>query len=480
MNTKLLSTNNFLSTDNLLILASDNNLGWASTYFNEAESSILEDSIKKGNKQLIFPQKDRWIIVEIITPKNNRYQTQELVRRVASKSLALLRQYKLNDATFVDETIEKNYAAFYATGLVLSNYQFLKYFTNPEKLQSSFHTLRLLEKDLSTAAVSELSNCLEGVCVARDLVNEPLSYLTAPQFGEEIERLGLEAGFDVKVLEKSEIEDLGMGGLLAVNRGSVVPPTFSILEWNPSNKTNTQAIVLVGKGVVYDTGGLSLKPTANSMDFMKCDMGGGAAVVGALYAAAKNKLPLHIIGLVPATDNRPGLDAYVPGDVIEMYSGSTVEVLNTDAEGRLLLADALHYAKQYNPKLVIDLATLTGAAARAIGNIAAVCMGTAADSTKKALADAGFDSYERLVEFPLWDEYGDMIKSDIADLKNVGGADAGATTAGKFLEHFTSYDWIHIDLAGPAYMHHDDAYRLKGGTGFGVQLLYNFLSNYQD
>ena len=319
---------------------------------------------------------------------------------------------------------------------------------------------------------------MEGVCAARDLVNEPLSYLTAPQLAKEILRMGKEAGFSVKVIEKEALIEMGMGGILAVNKGSITPPTFSILEWKPSNFKNKQPIVLVGKGVVYDTGGVSLKPTANSMDFMKCDMAGSAAVIGAAYAVAKAKLPIHLICLVPATDNRPGLDAYVPGDVIKMYSGATVEVLNTDAEGRMLLADALHYAKQYNPELVIDVATLTGSASSAIGNQGSVFMGTADTKTKKALSLAGDDVHERLVEFPLWDEYSDMLKSDIADIKNLGGSSAGAITAGKFLEHFTDYNWIHMDIAGVAFMHQEDAYRVKGGTGYGVQLLYNFLSNY--
>ena len=180
-----------------------------------------------------------------------------------------------------------------------------------------------------------------------------------------------------------------MGGILAVNKGSIQHPTFNILEYKPSKAVNKKPIILVGKGVMYDTGGLSLKPTPNSMDMMKSDMGGSAAVVGAFCAVAGQKLPLHIIGLIPATDNRPGLDAVAPGDVITMYSGKTVEVLNTDAEGRLVLADALHYAKQYKPEFVIDLATLTGAAARAIGQQGVACMGNASEELKNELKASG-------------------------------------------------------------------------------------------
>jgi len=477
MNTTLSSTNNVSSSDNLIILSYNTNLDKISSFFNKVEFNILERSVNADNKQICFPQENRWVIIEIVSPLDNRHEAQERVRRTASKTIKLLRQYKLSSATFIDNT-EENFAQFYAEGLVLANYQFLKYFSSKDKIKSSFESLQLLEENISSEQVTVLNTVLEGVCAARDLVNEPLSYLTAPQLSEEIKELGKVAGFSVKVLEKKAIEEMGMGGLIAVNLGSKTPPTFSILEWKPKNATNKQPIVLVGKGVVYDTGGVSLKPTANAMDFMKCDMGGSASVIGATYAVAKNKLPIHLICLVPATDNRPGLDAYVPGDVITMYSGSTVEVLNTDAEGRMILADALHYAKQYNPELVLDFATLTGASARAIGNQAAVFMGTAPDETKKAFELAGYDTHERLVEFPLWEEYGKMIKSDIADIKNLGGPGAGSITAGKFLQHFTDYNWIHVDMAGVAFMHHEDAYRVKGGTGYGVQLLYNFLSNY--
>ena len=247
------------------------------------------------------------------------------------------------------------------------------------------------------------------------------------------------------------------------------------MEHKPDGATNSKPIVLVGKGVVYDTGGLSLKPS-NFMDTMKSDMGGAAAVLGAMSAIAEAQLPLHIIGLVPATDNRPGGNAVTPGDVITISDGTTVEVLNTDAEGRLILADALVYAKRYNPELVIDLATLTGAAARAIGRYAIVGMGNAPSTEMSALQESGHLTRERVVEFPFWDEYKDLLKSPIADLKNIGGAEGGAITAGKFLEHFTDYPYIHLDIAGPAFLSKRVGYQVEGGTGIGVRLLFDFLS----
>jgi leucyl aminopeptidase len=213
------------------------------------------------------------------------------------------------------------------------------------------------------------------------------------------------------------------------------------------------------------------------MDEMKCDMAGGAAVVGAMTAVASNKLPVWVVGLVPATDNRPGGDALAPQDIITISDGTTVEVLNTDAEGRLILADALVYAKKYNPELVIDLATLTGAAIRAIGTYASAVMANANQEVVDKLLNSGMDVWERMIQFPMWDEYGEEMKSDIADLKNLGGAFAGQISAAKFLEHFTNYPWIHIDIAGPAYQNAAQAYRTKGGVGVGVRSLYHFIKN---
>jgi leucyl aminopeptidase len=214
------------------------------------------------------------------------------------------------------------------------------------------------------------------------------------------------------------------------------------------------------------------------MEAMKCDMAGAATVLGIITAASKMKLPVHIIGLVPATDNRISAAAVSPGDVITISDGTTVEVLNTDAEGRLILADALVFAKRYDPMLVLDFATLTGAAARAIGKEGFVFMGTADDSVKQQLQKAQESSYERGVEFPLWDEYAGQIKSEIADIKNIGGPEAGAITAGKFLQHFTSYPWLHFDIAGPAFYEGSAVgYIPKGGTAFGVRMILDYLRN---
>lgn len=370
-----------------------------------------------------------------------------------------------------------------AEGLALANYQFLNYFSESSKKRNSLETIEYAG-EADGDDLRALESVILGTYRARDLVNEPPVTLTATTYSKRLVELGKEVGFKVEVFAKTKIESLKMGGLLAVNKGSQDPPTFNILEYKSARAVNKKPIVLVGKGVVMDTGGLSLKPTPSSMDYMKSDMAGSAAVAGCLYATSRAKLPLHIIGLIPATDNRPGENAIVPGDVITISNGLTVEILNTDAEGRLILADALVYAQNYNPELVIDLATLTGAAARAIGDQAMVSMGTAPDEIHHALEDCGYATYERLARFPFWDEYNEMIKSTIADIKNIGGPDAGMITAGKFLEYFTqdgkkkqAYPWIHLDIAGVAYTHAEKNYRGNGGTGVGVRLLFEFLQH---
>jgi leucyl aminopeptidase len=415
----------------------------------------------------------------VLADKPTPERIAEVLRRSGHQLHGLLKTEKVAEVFLHNLTQLPEAALLLAEGLALTAYHFEGYKTDEKSRKAATLTKVALVADAATeATVTELQGILQGVILARDLVNAPLNKLNAQQLADRMAAAGDEAGFTTDILDLAKIEALRMGGLLAVNLGSPEPPTFSILEYKPENAKNTKPYVLVGKGVVFDTGGLSLKPTPGSMDMMKCDMAGAAAVAGTLYALAKNQVPLHVIGLVPATDNRPGGLAYVPGDVLTMHSGLTVEVLNTDAEGRLILADALSFAKKYDPALVIDLATLTGAAVRALGIEASAAMGTADKATLDALETAGYRVHERLVTFPLWDEYADHIKSDIADISNLGKAEAGHISAGKFLERFAvGYPWVHLDIAGPAYLTAPDNYRGKGGTGTGVRLLYEFLTN---
>ena len=359
-------------------------------------------------------------------------------------------------------------------GFMLANYTFNKHKTIIR--DESFE----IKNSISDKAISA---AIKGTCIARDLINEPLSHLNAEQLSRIVKNLAKEAGFKLEVLNEKKIKELKMGGVLSVNKGSIAKPTFNILTYKSKTTNRKNPVVLVGKGVMYDTGGLSLKPTPNSMDMMKCDMGGAAAVIGSIYALALSKADCYVIGLIPAVENRPGGEAYVPGDVITMMSGKTVEVLNTDAEGRLILADALHYAKRYKPELVIDLATLTGAAARAIGKHGLVAMEnhkkeifTDFSVNMKALLTSGNIVGERVGVQPFWDDYKDELVSSIADIKNLGGSEGGHITAGKFLEHFVDYPWIHLDIAGVAFLQAPYLYNKKGGTGFAVRLLTHFLT----
>jgi leucyl aminopeptidase len=434
------------------------------------EERDYANQLFKEDKVVFISRLPNWLVL-VKMPQDLSHQALEKLRLAGTKITQKANQENASAAAINSSSTQATLAV--AEGMALRNYQFLKYFTQGKPKPNSLATLAVAEVD--SQALNLLNAVLAGTQLARNLVNEPLSYLTATQLAQAAQAAGKKFGFTTEVLDKKKIESLKMGGLLAVNKGSQDPPTFTIMEYKPKQAVNKKPIVLVGKGVVYDTGGMSLKPTAGSMDSMKSDMAGSAAAIGTLSAVAHAQLPVHVIGLVPATDNRPGENAYVPGDVITMYDGSTVEVLNTDAEGRMLLADALAYAKKYDPELVVDLATLTGSAAMAIGKYGVVGMGTASNEVFANLEEAGNACYERLARFPFWEEYRELLKSDIADMKNIGGREAGAITAGKFLEHFTNYPWVHLDIAGPAFLNSAHEYRPQGGTGVGVRLLFEFL-----
>ncbi len=441
------------------------------------EKEFVLTQLKNDKKSITLNRYKSIIFFIVIDEKKNENEEKELARKAADKLIAQLNDLKIAELLISAPGEKATLLLAFAEGLALANYQFLKYFKDAAEKGNSLKTIFVEHRDVREPKCDELCIVVEATNTARTLVNEPLSYLTATVLSEEIKKLGKKAGFKVEVFDKQRIEALKMGGLLAVNKGSIDPPTFTILEWKPANAKNKKPLVFVGKGIVFDTGGLSLKPTKGSMDLMKSDMAGAAAVAGSIYAIAKAKLPVHVVGLVPATDNRPDGNAYAPGDVIQMMSGLNIEVLNTDAEGRMILGDALHYAKKYEPQLVIDLATLTGAAVAAIGKYGIVSMGTATEKQMSKLAESGNNVSERLAPMPFWDDYAELLKSDIADMKNIGGPHAGAITAGKFLERFTDYPWIHLDIAGPSFVEQRDSYRGIGGTGVGVRLLFDFVKN---
>ena len=401
---------------------------------------------------------------------DNVNKTAESYRKAGAIVWSKIKELKIKEIAFKhNEETDFSLVIAFIEGLLLASYSFDKYLTKKAPIVQLDIEFSLSE----TPEFQEMLTVVEANKLTKDLVNEPVITLNTQQFSAEMVNLGAIAGFKVTVLEKKQIESLKMGGLLAVNKGSIDPPAFNILEYTPENAVNDKPFILVGKGVVYDTGGYNIK-TDNHMNDMKLDMGGAAAVLGSIYAIAKNKLPIKVIGLIPSTDNRIGGNALVADDVITMHNGKTVEVKNTDAEGRLILADALSYAQQYNPELVFDMATLTGASVMLTGDMASCIMGNAEKETFDKLADAGFATHERVAEVPFWEDYQEMLKSNIADLSNLGGRVGGAVTAGKFLENFVDYPWVHIDLAGPAFVDSDKDYRQKGGTAYGVRLVYDF------
>ncbi len=435
----------------------------------------VKNELERESKFVFLNDFKRFIFFVKINDNNKDFREKERLRDIACDIQKQLAGFSAERVVITSVSIPRETLLAFAEGLALSSYRFDKHKSEKPK-NSPLKQIFFFHDDIRAEHAEQLHNLVKGVFVARDLINEPFSHLHAPEFSSRIRKYGEEAGFETEIFFKEKITEMKMGGLLAVNKGSAYPPTFNILEYLPENPVNGQPFVLVGKGVVFDTGGVNVKHPYDGMVDMKCDMSGAAAVVGTIYALAKNKVPVHVIGLIPATDNMISPQAMIPGDVLTMMSGKTVEVLNTDAEGRLILADALHYAKRLKPELVIDIATLTGSAQRAIGKYGIVYMANASVKYKNDLENSGREVYERLVEFPMWDEYGKEIESTVADLQNISvSPEGGAITAAKFLQHFTDYDWMHLDIAGPAFLHAPNSYRGVGGTGVGVRLFYDFL-----
>ncbi|THF61519.1 leucyl aminopeptidase [Pseudothauera nasutitermitis] len=309
----------------------------------------------------------------------------------------------------------------------------------------------------------------EGMALARDLGNKPGNVATPAHLAETAQALAKQFKLKVEVLERADMEKLGMGALLSVARGSHQAPKFIVLQYK-GGKSKDKPVVLVGKGITFDTGGISLKPAAE-MDEMKFDMCGAASVLGTFKALARMALPINVVGLIPTTENMPGGGATKPGDVVTSMSGQTIEILNTDAEGRLILCDALTYAERFKPAAVIDVATLTGACVVALGKIPSGLLANDDELAAELLA-RGSESGDRAWQLPLWDEYQDLLKSNFADMGNIGGRYAGTITAACFLARFTkAYKWAHLDIAGTAWLSGDN----KGATGRPVPLLSQFL-----
>ncbi|MDH4100001.1 MAG: leucyl aminopeptidase [Nitrospirota bacterium] len=416
--------------------------------------------------------------------------TVDRIRQVAAKSAKLLKDAGAKSISTVlhgagEGNIAPDQAAqAIAEGITLGLYEFKRYKSekdngNKKKIDEvtivEFDATRIdaIKKGIARGEIMAEANCL-----SRDLAITPSSDMTPTVLADEAKKAAKKAGLSCTILDLKDIKKLKMGGVLGVSRGSHEEPKFIILEHK--GKKKGKPVVLVGKAITFDSGGISLKP-GQGMEQMKYDMSGGAAVIGAMTAIARLKLPQHVIGLVPSCENMPSGTAYKPGDVLTAMNGKTMEIINTDAEGRLILADGLSYACTLKPAAIIDVATLTGACAVALGPEAIGLMGTdegLIEKVRKASETTG----ERAWPLPLWDEYSELIKSDIADMKNTGGKDGGAITAGCFLKNFVEkgIPWAHLDIAGTAWNSKDKPYLPKGPSGIGARLLTEFVAGLAD
>ena len=457
---------------------------WTQTYGAPFETALADARKTKGVVMVVPPSGPKRLAVVAAAEGDEGWRT------AAAGAARLARA--LGAETVVVAAPAAEAAGPLAEGFALGLYRYDRYRTAPDTTDLTFEVR--VEGGGGEAAVAAARARAAAVNAARDLVNRAPDEKMPAELAELMAEGARAAGLSVEVWDKSRIEDEKMGGLLGVNRGSLDPPRFVVLRHRGG--AGGAPVVLVGKGVTYDTGGLSLKPTKNSMDKMKADMGGAAAVYGAMLALAASKAEDEVVALIPMSDNRPGGRAYAPGDVLTMHSGATVEVMNTDAEGRLLLADALSYARTLAPRLVVDVATLTGAQGVALGDrVAAAVVRPGAEALAEAARQAGERSGDLAWPLPLYPHFREHLKSPVADLSNVGGPLAGTLTAAAFLEHFThadgepedgrrgapnagepAYPWLHLDIARPAFLDAVAGVHPVGATGFGVRLLVDLLA----
>lgn len=408
----------------------------------------------------------------------------DTIRQALGYAVKRVRQAKAGSFTVAVPAVSlKGYSAVeiaqaIAEGAILGSYQFTAY-RNENGAVKDVGRMTLLAQQKGqvrqlTEGVRRGVAAAEATVFVRDLCNHPSNVMTPTRIAHEARSIAKDEGLTLKILEQKDMEQLGMGALLGVARGSHEPPKFIILEYNGAKKKDERPVVFIGKTITFDTGGISLKPAEN-MEHMKADMTGGAEVLASIRAAARLKLPLRLISILPVAENMPGGRAMKPGDIVKTLSGKTVEVQNTDAEGRLILADALAYAQRYKPAALVDIATLTGACVVALGQFAIGLFGTDG-KLKDQVRKSGVKAGERVWEMPLWDEYFEQLRSDVADMRNIGGRGGGMITAALFLSKFAGDGpWAHIDIASTDWSERERAYIPKGPTGIGTRLLIQFL-----
>ena len=410
--------------------------------------------------------------------------TLEAIRQALGSAAKRVRQAKVGSFAVALPTVVPDgmswveVAQAMVEGAILGSYQFTVYRTTATS-EHDVAGMRILipQKDRLrqvTEGVRRGVATAEATVFVRDLCNHPSNVLTPTRVAREAKTIAKTERISIKILEQKEMERLGMGALLGVARGSQEPPKFIILEYNGAKNKDERPVVLVGKTITFDTGGISLKPAEN-MEHMKADMTGGAEVLASIRAAARLKLPLRLISILPVAENMPGGRAMKPGDIVTTLSGKTVEVQNTDAEGRLILADGLAYAMRYKPAALIDIATLTGACVVALGQFAIGMFGSD-QALKEQVRKSGQKAGERVWEMPLWEEYFEQLKSDVADMRNIGGRGGGMITAALFLSKFVGdCPWVHLDIASTDWSERERAYVPKGPTAIGTRLLVQYL-----
>jgi len=432
---------------------------------------------KTGETALLYGQGEPAPRLLLVGLGERELFTLDKLRRAAATVARRATALKLHSAAFslpaFPDTAIREAARTVAEGARLGLYRFDRHksVADDHDLETFWLVADEGELEEATEGAEVGAKVAEGTVLARDLANEPSNVATPAYLAEKARTIAEKYGMEFDVLDRAGIEKEGLTGLATVGRSASNEPYFIVLEHRGGG--DSAPVVLVGKAVTFDSGGISIKPSAG-MEDMKFDMSGGAAVLGAMEATGALDLPLNVVALVPATENLPGGDAFKPGDVIQMHSGKTVEIVTTDAEGRLILADALSYARRYEPSAVVDCATLTGACAVALGDHASGLMGNDEDLVAE-LQTAGETTGERVWPLPLFEEYTEQIKGDTADIKNSGGRRAGALTAGALLKEFADYPWAHLDVAGTAYGKKGNAYTTKGATGVPARLLVEFL-----
>ncbi len=444
---------------------------------------------KQGTSLNVYCQEKPFLRALLVGAGKKREFNDEKLRKLIAGIDIAAQSLNIRNYTILVQPLLPFPVSDYITGkalseaIVLSRYEFDRYKSKKESNKKELNVKVFgAPKGAFQRGLQDGALVAENVNMVRTLVNTPSNELTPVAVAQKVEQLCADnPRLTCTILDENAMKEKGMNGILSVGKGSANPPRFIIIDYAGENKGKEQPIVVVGKGVTFDSGGISIKPW-NGMEKMKYDMAGAAAVLGIMKTAADLELSQHIVGLIPTAENMPASTAYKPGDVITMASGTTVEVISTDAEGRMLLADALHYGSEnYKPQAMIDMATLTGACTVALGNKAVALLGNNRGLIRRFTQYAEL-SGERVWELPMWDDYDDMIKSETADIKNVGGPGAGTIIGGVFLRKFVGKNipWVHLDIASTAWTDNNEkGYFSKGATGVGVRLICEILQHWE-